>query len=142
MKLSVQQRDLAGTGRAASDWIAVPLLKADPATRRLDGAVAALDKRLGGALRSAIGSGDFRGRSGEVLPLYPTAGGKLQRVLLLGLGEADALDAGELRRAAGRAVGHAMSKNARSLSIALPKLRKPQPPTAAQALAEGAALAA
>ena len=87
MKLSVQQRDLAGTGRAASDWIAVPLLKADPATRRLDGAVAALDKRLGGALRSAIGSGDFRGRSGEVMPLYPSAGGKLQRVLLLGLGQ-------------------------------------------------------
>ena len=79
MKIAVQQRELSGGGRKASDWIAVPLLKTAPATRRLSGDVSALDKRLGGALRDALASGDFQGRAGETLPLYPMAGGKLQR---------------------------------------------------------------
>ena len=140
MKITVQQRELSGGGRKASDWIAVPLLKAAPENRRLSGDVSALDKRLGGALRNALASGDFQGRAGETLPLYPKAGGKLQRVLLIGLGSADAVDTHALRLAAGRAVRHAMSKGSSSLALALPKHRAPTPEAAVQALAEGAVL--
>ena len=68
--------------------------------RLLGGAVGALDRKLGRAISRALESGDFRGRSGESLPLYPAVGGKLQRVLLVGLGSADSVDAAALRSAA------------------------------------------
>ena len=145
MKLSVQHRELTGTGRAANDWIALPLLQADPGKRKLSRALSALDRALGGALRDALASGDFKGRSGETLPLYAKSGGTggtLQRVLLIGLGASDKLDADALRKAGGRAVRHAMSKNAHSVAIALPKLRTPKPDAVTQALAEGATLGA
>src|SRR5881296_3061569 len=49
--------------------------------------LAALDQAAGGVLTRAITSGDFKGKRDETSLLYP-AGGKAQRVLLVGMGKA------------------------------------------------------
>ena len=47
--------------------------------------LASFDQATGGALTRAIASRDFKGKRDETVVLYP-AGGKAQRVLLVGLG--------------------------------------------------------
>jgi len=71
--------------------------------------LAALDQAAGGVLTRAITSGDFKGKRDETSLLYP-AGGKAQRVLLVGMGKAGDVTRNTLRRAA--AVG---GKRARAL---------------------------
>src|SRR5213596_2277953 len=71
--------------------------------------LADLDQAAGGVLTRAITSGDFKGKRDETSLLYP-AGGKAQRVLLVGMGKAGDVTRNTLRRAA--AVG---GKRARAL---------------------------
>ena len=69
MKVSVQHGELGSGGRKASDWIALLMPKAEGSHPRLRGAVSALDKRVGGAIRDTLARGDFRAGSGEPLPI-------------------------------------------------------------------------
>jgi leucyl aminopeptidase len=62
-------------------------------------------------------------------------------VLLVGLGEEAKMGAEALRQAAGRALGAAAARGARSVAIALPVSRRLPAGPAARALAEGAVLA-
>ncbi len=105
------------------------------------GLLARLDEALGGAVARALDSGDMRGKRGDEVRLYGPEGGA-DRVVLLGLGKADEVDAEAVRRMAGRAVRAAEAFRLEGLAIALDGLDGVAPEARAQALAEGAGLAA
>ena len=62
-----------------------------------------LDRALNGAVSRAMTSGDMRGRAADQVVLYGPAGGP-ERIVLLGLGQAESVDPELIRRMAGRAV--------------------------------------
>jgi leucyl aminopeptidase len=137
MKLTVDSTDLA---RARVDLLALPLPTL-AAGARLPARAAALDRALGGALQAAVRSGDFRGRRSDTQLLYGSGRSGPRRVLLLGLGDERKVTAEVLRQAAGRALGAATARGARSVAIALAAGRGTTPAAAARAMAEGAVLA-
>lgn len=106
-----------------------------------EGSLGQLDEALKGALRRALGSSDMRGRSKDEVVLYGTEVGP-ERVLLLGIGAADEVDGEAVRRFGARAVRVAERLGITSLSLSLDGLGQVDDDTAAQAAAEGAALAA
>ncbi len=121
------------------ELLAIPMTELDPERWRLPGRVAALDKSLGGAIASALARGDFRGKRGETLLLYPAAGGAA-RVLLIGLGAESGVDARAARDAAGRAAGAARRHKTQAAALLAPATRRLRAPALCQALAEGAVL--
>ncbi|HEY6853196.1 MAG TPA: leucyl aminopeptidase [Gemmatimonadales bacterium] len=91
--------------------VETPLLAvAVAAGTTLPPALADLDKSAGGVLARA--AGDFKGKRDEVLLVY-AAGGKAQRILLVGMGKAQEVTRSAIRRAAGIA-----AKRARALGAA------------------------
>ena len=139
MQVTVESRD---PREAAGDVLALPMLQTDPASPRLPARIAAVDRAMDGRIRSVIESGDFRGRSGESLMLYPDGGVAASRVLLIGLGEESGLDADSMRLAAATAVNHGSSRKAARIALAIPASRRVRVAASAQAMAEGAVLAA
>jgi leucyl aminopeptidase len=100
-----------------------------------------LDDLLGGLISRALRQGDMKGRADEEVLLYGRDGGP-ERVLLLGLGKPEALTGETVRRMAGRLVRAAERIGVESASLSLGGLERLAPEIAAQAAAEGAALAA
>src|SRR2546427_11371798 len=80
--------------------------------------LAALDQAAGGVLTRAMTSGDFKGKRDETSLLYP-AGGKAQRVLLVGMGKAGDVTRNTLRRAAAVAGKRARALGATQLACAV-----------------------
>ena len=76
------------------------------------GATGAVDKALNGAISDLIAGGDFKGKAGEVAVLYPRGAIAARRVLVVGLGKADAFDLEGVRRASAAAVKRARDLNA------------------------------
>ena len=72
--------------------------------------LAELDRAAGGVLTRALASGDFKGKRDETALLYPSAG-KIQRILLVGMGKPNDVTRSSLRRAAAVA-----GKRARALA--------------------------
>ena len=105
-------------------------------------ALAELDRGLGGLVRAALEAGSFSGRSDETYLLHGVdAQGGLLRVLLVGLGARDDVDADSIRNAAARVVRKAESlkRDAFHLTVFAPsRLGGEQ---VAEAAAEGAVLA-
>jgi leucyl aminopeptidase len=58
---------------------------------------------LGGLPERLLRSGDFRGKRDQEQLLFPAGGGGIERVLLVGIGKLEELDAETLRRAGGTA---------------------------------------
>ena len=77
----------AGDPARAATPLLVLALPSDPSMPR---ALAALDKRYGGALTRAIRRKDFQGGRDEALLLFAPGGGP-ERVLMVGMGSGDAL---------------------------------------------------
>ena len=67
------------------------------------GATGAVDAALGGQISSVIGTGDFKGKLGEVLTLYPRRAIPSPRVIVVGLGKPEKFGLEEVRRAAASA---------------------------------------
>jgi leucyl aminopeptidase len=130
---------------AKVDLLALPMAQIDPddghVPPRLPPRLAAVDRAVGGRLSDAVRSGDFRGKPNQSLLVYPGGGVAAGRLLLVGLGEAGALDTDAFRRAAGVAVSEAVRRKARQVAIAVPRARGVKLPVAARAMAEGAVLA-
>jgi leucyl aminopeptidase len=103
--------------------------------------LAALDSAMDGAVGQAVSAGDMTGRKGDEVVLYGPDGGPA-RVVLLGMGKGDAIDAESVRRMAGRAVRTAERLRLDALTILLDGLEDVGAEVAAQAAAEGAGLAA
>ena len=99
---------------------------------------ARLDAAAKGALRSLLAAGDFTGRAGESAVLY-VAGIGARRVLALGLGPADRMDARGVLLAAATAARRARELGARTLALALSE-RVEGEPDLARAVGEGLVL--
>ncbi len=138
MQITVEARNAIDV-RTAMLVLLVP--KLEDAHWRPPPRVAAVDRALGGQIAALIASGDFRGRSGEALLLYPSAEIPAERVQLLGLGKEGELDAESVRRLAGRAVDAARDRRATNIAICAPRVRGLRLPEISQALAEGLVLA-
>ena len=135
MKLSFSQTDpLAGS----LPLLAVGVGKgADPT----EGFLAQVDGALGGAVTRVLAAGDFRGRPADEAVLY--GGGKGPgRVVLLGLGQLEELDAEKIRRFAGRAVRVAERLGVTEVALWTDGAGQVMDEDLAQAAAEGIALAA
>lgn len=107
-----------------------------------EGFLAALDERLGGAVGRALRSGDLRGRTPDEVVFFADEEAGPRRVALLGVGKAQAFDAEQVRRFAGRAVRLAERLGLDALALRLGSEGPAADVDRAQAAAEGAALAA
>jgi leucyl aminopeptidase len=121
--------------------LVIPVLKLKDKRARLSPRIAAVDRALGGQIAAVIASGDFRGKAGESLLLYPTTEFPAERVQLLGLGEESKLSAEALRGLAGRALDAAKGRRATNVAICAPRTSGLKLPKVTQALAEGLVLA-
>ena len=124
-----------------TEWplLAIPLMELDPEHWKLPTRIGALDRDLGGIIRSALERGDFRGSRGQSLLLYPQEGGA-SRILLMGLGAEGDLHAGAVREIGGRSIRAARRHKATKVAVIAPASRRMKPAAMAQALAEGAHL--
>jgi len=76
------------------------------------GATGAVDAALDGAIRALLSDGDFRGKQNEVAVLYPAGKIRARRVLIVGLGKAEALTLDTVRQSAA-----AVARKARELGV-------------------------
>jgi leucyl aminopeptidase len=110
-----------------------------------EGPAAKVDEAMGGRISALIEAGDFRGKEGEMLLLFPDGKVPAERVLLVGTGKREKLDRERLRRAAAVAVKEAakrrISRVASILHHAEMADEEISPEDAAQSVAEGAVLA-
>ena len=90
-KLSFTARKLEDAAGASTACAVVPLFTG----AKLNAEGKALDKASSGAVKQALGLGDFTGKAGETLLV--AAKGKARRVLLLGCGEAKKFDRAAMR---------------------------------------------
>lgn len=106
----------------------------------------AIDQALDGQLAEIFERGDFKARTGDTLLVYPRKGKMgAERLLLVGLGKAESIDAERVRRAAGTAVKRAAQLGVDRLSVAFRSGSGAgllDPESIGQALAEGAVLGA
>ena len=107
------------------------------------GATGAVDKALSGAISDLIAGGDLKGKAGEVAVLYPRGAIPARRVLVVGLGKAEAFDLEGVRRAAAAAIKRARDLNAQRVATIVhgAGIGGLDPAAAAQATAEGSLLA-
>ena len=135
MNITVARADAASH---ATPLLVVPVFEGEGA----DAHLSTLDERLGGQLAALRRRGDLRGKEGDTLLLFPAEGSApAQRVLLVGLGKAEALTPEKLRRAGGTMAKEAAKLRAPSAGFVLPPSSVPAY-AAARAVAEGAVLGA
>jgi leucyl aminopeptidase len=105
----------------------------------LTGDLAQLDTQLSGSLSDLISEAEFKAKPNSTLYSRVT-GQPFKKLILVGLGKADALTADGLRRAAAAIANLAHREKCKILGISLP-LGTIAAPQAAQAIAEGVQLA-
>jgi len=121
--------------------LATPLLAvALPQGGSVPASLAELDRATDGAVGRAVTSGDFKGKRDELMLFYP-ASGKVERLLLVGLGKAAEVTRTTIRRAAAVAAKRGRALGVRRLAFAvLPEARVGVPATdLGQVVVEGAA---
>lgn len=124
--------------RFAAPLLAVPVFT-DGGGEVLPG----LDEATAAQVARARSGGDFVGKEGEKLLLYPASGEGPERILLVGAGKREEATAERLRRAGGTAAKEAVRLRAERLALHLPELPGgPAVREAARALAEGVVLGA
>ena len=113
MKISTSA---AAPATANVDMLAVAVAK--PVA--LEGAVAELDRALGGAIGRLVKAGEIRGAAGQVTVLHTEGQGvRARRVAVVGLGKRATADAESVRNAAGAAVRSLGSVRGRTLAFVL-----------------------
>ncbi|HEX9466175.1 MAG TPA: leucyl aminopeptidase [Alphaproteobacteria bacterium] len=74
--------------------------------RKLTPSAAALDKKSGGILTRAMGASRFKGKKDDLLDIIAPKGLSLARIVLVGLGKLEKLDALRLQAIGGQLVAH------------------------------------
>jgi leucyl aminopeptidase len=97
--------------RVNADVLVVPVTKPPV----LEGAVAEVDKALGGALTRLIDAGEIRGARGRVTVVHTDGGVRARRVAVAGLGESPAAD--DVRHAAATSARAAAAARAASIAF-------------------------
>ncbi len=111
-------------------------------TEALEGVLASANALTGGDLGRALSRKDITGKKEETFLLFPPEGSGPQRILVVGTGKRDEVDAEVLRKVFGRAVRVAEGMRLEALSVWMdPGLPLPQA-LLAQAVTEGVVLAA
>ncbi|MSO80445.1 MAG: leucyl aminopeptidase [Alphaproteobacteria bacterium] len=105
------------------------------AGRKLGTTAAALDRRTKGALARAAAGGSFSGKHGETVAVVAPAGLEAATVLLVGIGEAKALDALKLEALGARICLAANAQRAAAVEVMVDELLGAKTP-AAEAAAE------
>jgi leucyl aminopeptidase len=108
----------------------------------LEGAVAGVDRALGGALTRLIAGGEAKGAWGEQTLVHTLGGLPADRVLLLGLGKHAEFSLDRLRMATAEGIRHLRKIGARRVATVVDRVDawRPDPADAAQAVTEGALL--
>jgi len=88
--------------------------------KHLDDTTVAIDQATGGAITTALKSGDITGRCGENLVLYRPAGLKARRLMLLGLGEKKNFSPKALGKALADGVKKLDASGSRDAALLLP----------------------
>lgn len=129
---------------AAKADLLVVLLPApkDDERPRLPRGLGALDAKLGHVVQAAVSSGDLKGRKLERLVVYPTADAAVKRVLLIGTGPTDEIDAERLRQIGALASSTARDQEHARVTILGRRGKGMDVAESASALAEGAILGA
>ena len=116
--------------------LALPVYEAE------DPSAPGLPDDLEAALTRAIGDGDLRGKAGERVVLYGAGDAGPRRVLAIGVGKADQLDAEGVRVFAGHAVRGAETLRVSEVTVVVPAGEGLEADAALQAVCEGLELAA
>lgn len=111
-------------------------------TETLEGALASADALTGGDLERALERKDITGKKEETFLLFPPKGPGPERILLVGTGKRDEVDAEVLRKVFGRAVRVAESMRLGALSVWVDSGFPLAEAVYAQAATEGVVLAA
>ena len=111
-------------------------------TETLKGALASADALTEGDLQRALERKDITGKKEEAFLLIPPQGSGPQRILVVGTGKRDEVDAEVLRRVFGRAVRVAEGLRLEALSVWMDSGFPVSQAVYAQAAAEGVVLAA
>jgi leucyl aminopeptidase len=110
--------DAAPWVSAEGDWLIVGVAEGF----EMAGPLVSLDKALGGQITRLREQQDFSGKLAEVVPLRGVAGIKANRVLLVGLGAADKLDAGSLHKSLVTAARHVSTKATKCIAVVVPEV--------------------
>ena len=102
------------------------------------GALASEAKEFSALVSLPLDSGDFRGKEGEILLLYPSKGPE-KKVLLLGLGSREKCTEESLRRAYASAT-KALHKKNKSMNVLLPECEHLDSDSICKAICEGVLL--
>ncbi len=111
---------------------------------KLTPSAAALDKATRGSLVKAMGAGRFKGKKDQIAEVVAPKGVALSRVVLAGLGKADAIDEQAAQAIGGRIAAHLSGTGAAEAAVMVDELKgvKLAPPLLAANLAYGARLRA
>jgi leucyl aminopeptidase len=136
MDIVVKRADLTGE---AADVVIVNLFQG---VTLPGGATGAADAALNGAIREIVAAGDFTGKAGETVVLYPRGQMPARRVLVVGLGEADKFNLAGVRHAAAVAARKARDLGAQTVATIVhgAGIGGLDPQAAAQATVEGTLL--
>ncbi len=83
----------------------------------LKGPGADLDKALGGALKKAMAAARFKGKRGQMIEILAPAAPAPDRVILMGVGKAETLDAQGAEQAGGRLMAHLLEGRATAAAV-------------------------
>jgi leucyl aminopeptidase len=101
----------------------------------VEGRIAELDQRTGGAIRRLAQSSELTGKAMEMTLLHAPAGLKAQRLLLVGASKQGRYDAAQLRKVAAAAVRHLKGRSVKSCVFLMREQDETE--AAAQAVTEG-----
>jgi leucyl aminopeptidase len=105
----------------------------------VEGRIAELDQKMGGALRRLAKSGELTGKALDMTLLHNPAGLKAQRVLLVGAGKREQYGTAQLRKLAGAAVRFLKARSVKRCVLLVREQDETE--AAAQAAVEGVILA-
>src|SRR6266478_677553 len=105
-------------------------------TDPIQGRIAQIDQAASGLLRKLAKSGELTGKTLEFTLVHAPAGLKAARVLLVGAGKREQLNAATLRKIAGAALRYLKSRSVKNFAYLVRE--GPATEEAAQAIAEGA----
>ncbi|NBD15744.1 MAG: leucyl aminopeptidase [Cyanobacteria bacterium] len=104
------------------------------------GELAELDEKLAGTIKELIAETEFDGKAGNNVVTRVGGDAPIRKIMLVGLGEAEALTLDTVRVAAGAIARLAKSQRSKNLAISLPIFDN-NPALTAQAITEGMTLA-
>lgn len=136
------QLESGGIDQIGAETTIVPIVRRGETPRDLPQGLAALDRLLSGRVADALASGDFKANSGDRLVVYGPRGRDLVRCVLLGLGEAESVDAAALRELGGHVGREFKRSSSDRIALVVPPVSELAAERSACLVAEGAILGA